>query len=260
MQFLAPIIVLTGLGFFFAVVLIFASKKFAVWQDPKIAAVLEKLPGANCGACGVPGCARFAEGLVQKNVTLDKCKACTEDTAQEIAGILGVTATKAERQLISLHCYGGKNAKDKFEYQGLEDCQAAANTLGGQKLCGYACLGFGDCAEVCPFGAIQMKEGLPDVNLELCTGCGKCVAACPRKLMLLRPAKNKVYVGCSSHDPIKKVAAACKVECIACKKCEKVCPVEAIKVIDNLAVIDYAKCTSCGECVKACPRKIILQA
>jgi Fe-S-cluster-containing hydrogenase component 2 len=36
-------------------------------------------------------------------------------------------------------------------------------------------------------------------------------------------------------------------------KCEKTCPNGAIKVQDNLAVIDYSKCTNCGECAKACP-------
>ena len=41
--------------------------------------------------------------------------------------------------------------------------------------------------------------------------------------------------------------------CIGCKKCEKTCQHDAIKVIDNLAVIDYAKCEDCGECAMVCP-------
>ena len=47
-------------------------------------------------------------------------------------------------------------------------------------------------------------------------------------------------------------------ECVACGACAETCPVEAIKVEDNLAVIDYDKCIGCGACKEKCPRKIIL--
>ena len=45
--------------------------------------------------------------------------------------------------------------------------------------------------------------------------------------------------------------------CIACKKCEKECPSDAIHVIDMLAVVDYEKCTGCGTCVSVCPQNCI---
>ncbi len=258
-QFLAPILTLTGLGLFFGLVLTLASKKFAVRQDPRIQKILENLPGANCGACGKAGCAGFGESLIRGELPLQACKICSEEQAAEIAKILGVEAPLKEKEVVSLRCHGGKKAKDRFIYEGPASCRAAAQVLGGYKLCDYACLGFGDCLRACPFGAIKMSpEGLPIINSELCTSCGQCLASCPRNLLVLIPAKAKVYVGCTSHDPAKTVAQACAVGCIACKKCEQACPVDAIKVIDNLAVIDYDKCTSCGECIKACPRKIIL--
>ena len=52
--------------------------------------------------------------------------------------------------------------------------------------------------------------------------------------------------------------AACKVGCIGCKMCEKVCPSQAITVVDNIAHIDPEKCTNCGLCKEKCPKKIIL--
>ena len=52
-------------------------------------------------------------------------------------------------------------------------------------------------------------------------------------------------------------AYVCKNGCIACGKCEKVCPSGAIVVKDNLATIDYEKCTNCGACREACPVKCI---
>lgn len=39
-----------------AAILYVASKKFAVYEDPRIAQVAEVLPQANCGGCGYPGC------------------------------------------------------------------------------------------------------------------------------------------------------------------------------------------------------------
>ena len=47
----------------------------------------------------------------------------------------------------------------------------------------------------------------------------------------------------------------CSIACIACRICEKNCPVQAITVVNNLAMIDYAKCTQCGICERGCPVK-----
>lgn len=42
-------------------------------------------------------------------------------------------------------------------------------------------------------------------------------------------------------------------KCIACGRCEAVCPFDAIHVQDGVAVIDAEKCTACGKCVPECP-------
>ena len=49
----------------------------------------------------------------------------------------------------------------------------------------------------------------------------------------------------------------CPNGCIGCGKCERVCTNGAIKVVDNLAQIDYDKCIACGKCLESCPKKII---
>ena len=49
----------------------------------------------------------------------------------------------------------------------------------------------------------------------------------------------------------------CDNGCIACGKCERNCPSGAIRVIDNLATIDYEKCTGCGLCKENCPVRCI---
>ncbi|MFH1245371.1 MAG: (Fe-S)-binding protein, partial [Candidatus Omnitrophota bacterium] len=223
MQILAPILTLTLLGLFFGIVIAFAAKKFAVIQDPKIQEILENLPNANCGACGLAGCANFAEVLVKGDTTLSNCRACSEEQAAGIAAILGVAYSAAEKQVAVLHCYGGSKAKDRFAYQGIADCQAAAQLMGGYKLCSYACLGLGNCARACPFKAItiDVETNLPVVDAHLCTGCGQCLAACPRKLITLvsRQLKRskikdkRIYVGCSSLDTARVVMNVCAAGC-----------------------------------------------
>ena len=49
---LVAVISLGAIGLIAAVILYAASKKFAVYEDPRIAKVNEVLPQANCGGCG----------------------------------------------------------------------------------------------------------------------------------------------------------------------------------------------------------------
>jgi len=47
-------------------------------------------------------------------------------------------------------------------------------------------------------------------------------------------------------------------KCTGCALCIKVCPFNAIKIIDKKAIIDLNKCNLCGACVPACKFKAIL--
>jgi len=258
MEILIPILTLGLLGLLFGMGLAFASKKFVVKADPRLEKIVGFLPGSNCGACGGAGCFGFAEAVLSGKMKIDKCRVSSDAAKEEIAKILGRKLEKDLKKIAVLHCNGGNKVKDRFVYKGTKDCVAANLVLGGHKECVFGCLGFTTCVDICPFGALKMsKEDLPIVNKTKCKACNKCVEICPKKLFTLIPQAATVYVACSSHDLGKDTIAVCPVGCIACRKCEQVCPVDAIHVIDNLAVIDYDKCTSCAKCVEACPTKCI---
>ena len=274
MAILIPILGIGFLGCLFGIGLAIASERFKVEIDPRLEKIHGLLPGSNCGACGQAGCFGFAEHILSGKTLIDNCRVASDQTKEEIARVLGRELKKKVKTIATLHCNGGTKVRNRFLYAGIEDCTAANLLLGGQKECVWGCLSFGSCQKVCPFGAIEMAEdGLPVVDKDKCKACNKCVEICPKKIFTLIPAtqdiypvrkdttssafSNGVYVACSSHDSGKDTRTVCSVGCIACKKCEQVCPVDAIHVIDNLAVIDYNKCTSCGECAKVCPTKTI---
>ncbi len=257
---IGSVIVLSGLGLIFGLWLAFSEKRLAVKEDPRVEKVEEVLPGSNCGACGYPGCSGLAKAIVEGKEPPSRCPVGGDEAAKRIGDILGIEVEAEERKLAVLRCNGGnQRAKDKYEYRGIETCQAASLLGYGQKACDYACLGFGDCAQACPFDAITMsEEGLPIIDAEKCAGCGICVEICPKDVLELISRSQTIYVACNSTDAGRSVRKICKGGCIACKLCEKVCPVDAIHVEDNLARIDPEKCTACGKCVEKCPTNVII--
>jgi len=248
----AAIIVLGVLGGVFGIGLAIVARRFSVHVDPRVEQIEEALAGANCGACGYAGCRQYAEAIAAGQVECGRCPLAGVEAVRAIARITGVEAEVKEKQVAVVHCQG-RDVADRFRYDGIADCRAAALAQGGPKACAYGCLGFGTCAAVCPFDAITMVDGLPHVDEARCVGCGRCVEACPNHLIAIHPLSHYVHVLCRSRDKGGTVKRICDTGCIGCKKCEKACKFEAIHVEDFLAVIDYDKCTSCAACVKACP-------
>ena len=259
---LLPGIVIGVLGLFFAFVLALMAKRFAVPHDERIDAVADVLPGLNCGGCSFPNCHAYAESVFKNSfVPLTFCKPGGDETAENLAHVLGRELKKEEKVVAKVFCKGGKSrAHEEFAYSGITVCRAAHILKGGPKICKQGCLGFGDCFRACRFNAIAMSDdGLPIIDRNKCVACGACVKACPKGLIQLIPVRARVFVECINTDKGAFTMKACEAGCIGCKLCERECPFDAIHVINNVAVIDYQKCTNCGKCVQVCPRNIILQ-
>ncbi len=248
-----------GVGLLISIFLSVFGNIFAVPTNPQLDAVIEALPGNNCGGCGYPGCSGLAEAIVKGEAPVNGCPVGGNPVASVIAEIMGVEAEEVAKKVAYVKCGGTcEHAKSDYNYTGIEDCKMLSFVPnGGPKSCDYGCLGFGSCKKVCKEEAIDILDGIAHVNMEKCKGCGQCVSACPKHIIELVPYASDVRVACSSQDKGKAVMQVCTVGCIGCGMCSKVCEAGAIKVENNIARIDYDLCTGCGACAEKCPRKII---
>ena len=255
------IIVLGVLGALFGAILAFASKIFYV----EVA--------INCGRkyffcsnnfptrliAGFPGCDGYAAAVAKGEAPVNKCVAAGPEAAAKIAEIMGVAAGDVEKKVAFVPCSGTEgHASKRFNYSGPQNCQAAMLFGGKSNMdCRFACIGLGNCANACQFGAMSIVDGVAKVDREKCVGCGACVDACPKKIVKLVPYDQHVLVACSSCDKGAAVMKVCDEGCIGCMKCQRECPADAIVIQDSLARIDVSKCVQCGHCSDICPRHII---
>ncbi len=252
---LYPFLLLGGFGLLFGTGLALASKKLAVQKDEKVEALRDCLPGANCGGCGYPGCDSYAAAVVGGAAAVDLCTPGGQKTVDAIADVLGIEhGGEMGKKVANIVCRGScANVQIRFDYSDEKSCRVAAMTSEGDKACRYACVGYGDCVHVCPFGALSMSDDrLVIVDEDKCTGCGRCVRECPKNVIRIEP-HYKVQVKCRALEKGKIVLNNCMAGCIGCGKCAKSCKFDAIIMNDNLPTIDREKCVGCLECARNCP-------
>ena len=265
---LLAVIALGAIGLTAALLLYFASRKFAVHEDERIVQVSAVLPQANCGGCGFPGCAGFAGACVKAadNGSLEGllCPVGGQPVMEQVAGILGMAVEASAPKVAVVRCNGScENRPRLVSYDGAQSCKVQQMTGMGETGCPYGCLGCGDCVEACQFDAIRINPEtmLPEVDEEKCTACGACSKACPRQIIEIRlkgPKGRRMVVLCNNKDKGAIANKACKASCIGCGKCVKTCEkFEAITLENNLAYIDAEKCKLCRKCEEACPKGAI---
>ena len=255
-------VVVGVVGIFVGLFLGVAGIKFKVEVDEKEEAVLSALPGNNCGGCGFAGCSGLAAAIAKGEAPVNACPVGGEAVGNKIAEIMGVSAEGTVKKVAFVHCQGDcEKAKVDYEYTGITDCRMMGFVPGGgPKTCNSGCLGYGTCAQVCPFDAISVVNGVAVVDKEKCKACGKCVDVCPKHLISLIPYDAKYAVACSSTDKGPVAMKACSSACIGCGICIKTCPNGAVRVENFHAIIDQEKCVGCGLCAEKCPKKAIVKA
>ena len=208
-----PAILMLIIGGVAAVFLAIASKVFYVEVDPRIEAVEDALPGANCGGCGYTGCSACAEAMVAGLASTSVCVAGGADTWGKVAEAMGAEVSFMEPKVAKHYCNGGFRAVRIYEYDGALDCRIAAEFYGGDLLCSLGCLGLGTCVKECPFDALSMgKNGIPTVDLSKCVGCGACERVCPNEVIHLYTMSERLLHFNNTN------------ECLA--PCRQLCPAQ----------------------------------
>jgi Na+-translocating ferredoxin:NAD+ oxidoreductase RNF subunit RnfB len=260
---LNSVLILGGLGFVTGAIISFAEKKLAEkngFGGKGEDALLELLPGVDCGACGYKTCNGYAAALSKGEAFPGHCTIISDRDNDRLSALLGKQSEPMEKTVAVVLCGGGKNCKDKMDYRGIKNCSIAMSVFGGNKECEYGCLGLGDCVKACEFGAIRVDTAtnLPIVDMHKCTSCGACVKACPQSLIRIVPCRFKHHILCRSFDRGADVSKICPAGCIGCGICVRSCPERDITIDNNLASMKYKKCDNCAICFHKCPTKTIV--
>lgn len=256
---LVPGLIVAAIGLFFAVLIVVVSRFFAVEENLRAVGIRELLPGANCGACGYSGCDGYAEALADGEPDITKCPVGGPSLVDDLSELLGITAVAATPTVAHVMCQGTTaHTQKRFAYSGTISCSAAHGLFSGPNSCTYGCIGFGDCVYHCPYGAIDLLDGVAVINENKCKACGLCVETCPKNLIFMIPKRpGATVVSCRNKWPGAQTRKNCSIGCIGCRRCHKVCEFGAITMDGPLAVIDQDKCTRCGKCVEVCPTHAI---
>ncbi len=265
MNILYATIVIAALGTILGIGLSIAHKFLAVEKNQLAVDIEEALPGANCGACGYPGCSGYASALSsEKNIPINLCTPGGANVERIIAKLLNLEAGSSDnkKMVAYIHCNSKKSDRvENFDYKGISDCQAAATIFDGALACKNSCLQLGSCLKVCPTNAISYDEfGRLSVDKDLCITCGKCIKVCPHNVISFIPYDATYAISCNNTDKGGVVRKICSVGCIGCSICERKFENSGCKIVNFLSEIDYnTDTTDLPKASSACPSKCIVK-
>lgn len=96
---------------------------------------------------------------------------------------------------------------------------------------------------------VQIGENVQNEVAFICNCCGCCCEA----LLAAKKFGTSQTIATTAFLPEINQS-----QCVACGKCQKVCPLEALGVADKqVPVLNAQMCLGCGVCVRACPTQAI---
>ncbi len=101
---------------------------------------------------------------------------------------------------------------------------------------------------IASFLGLTVSDSVRKVAVILCGGSNS---------LARKAAEYNGISDCRSANLIAGGAKGCRYGCLGLASCARVCPVNAIEILDGLAIVHPELCISCGKCVKACPRNLI---
>ena len=156
MTFWIAVVAISLLGLIFGVILGYASRRFAVEDDPVVEKIDELLPQSQCGQCGYPGCRPYAEA-VSNGEKINCCAPGGEAVMLKIAELLNVDPQPTDG-----------------------DAQEAEPARMLATIDEANCIGCTKCIQACPVDAIiGAAKQLHVIIGQQCTGCELCLPPCP---------------------------------------------------------------------------------
>lgn len=155
------VISITVLAALFGLLLAYAAVRFKVEGNPIVEEISTILPQTQCGQCGFPGCAPYAEAIANGEAEINLCNPGGSATMAAIADLMGVEPVAVEE-----------------EAEGLIYALIREDE----------CIGCTKCIQACPVDAILgSAKHMHTVILPECTGCKLCVEPCPADCIDLLP-------------------------------------------------------------------------
>ncbi len=150
---MTAVVIITLLALAFGLLLAWAAGRFRVEGNPVAEKLNQLLPQTQCGQCGYPGCAPYAEALARGEAPVNLCNPGGTATMEAIADLLGVPPLEVEEE---------------------PDGPLVAVIREAE------CIGCTKCIQACPVDAILgSAKHMHTVIESECTGCKLCVEPCP---------------------------------------------------------------------------------
>ena len=160
---------------------------------------------------------------------------------------------------------------EKFKVEVDEREEAILGVLPGNNCggCGYAgCSGLAAAiakgeapVNACPVGGEPVGKKIAEIMGVEAEASERMVAFVACQGDCDKAGKDYDYYGIEDCRMMSFVPGggpkSCNSGCLGFGTCVKVCPFDAIHVIDGVAVVDKEACKACGKCIAVCPKKLI---